>query len=315
MTLEIINFSVDIALLIYKLFRQYSKSKSERDLNNFLSQINVKFKDLTNNEDFAEIIFLHGIPPLLVKYQKEKKFKRKFQKFYDVFNDVQAKYHLESVIDDWNEKFKIIYQKYGLYNSYSFKQLNEYYKKEIEKIQEEIKSKKYIHWKAVKDIIMRRNFNLYFWYYTKPVENFSTKENYDKYRTLLKQIIMDELKLELNLDETLDFFINDLLEENIDEFIPFSHFENISLISSILNKKISSKDMLYKGFIDDSFYSILNEKYHQETISKDTLIIIEKGIKSYKKVFHPRKTVFLKNFLKDINDDLYSILDKSTDVS
>ncbi len=111
MALEIINFSVDIALLIYKLFRQYSKSKNEQDLNAFLSQINVKFKHLTNNESFAEVIFLHGIPPLLVKHQKERKFKRKFKKFYDVFNDVQDKYHLESVIDGWDEKFKIIYQK------------------------------------------------------------------------------------------------------------------------------------------------------------------------------------------------------------
>ncbi len=185
--------------------------------------------------------------------------------------------------------------------------MNEHYKKEIEKIQEEIKSKKDIRWKKVKDIIMRSNFNLYFWYYTKPIEDFSTKENYDKYRGLLKQNITEELNLELNIDETLDFFINDLLEETIDEFISFIHFENINLISSILNEKISSKDRLYKRFIDEDFYSALNKKYNQEISPIDTIGIIEGGIKNYKKKFHLRKRGFLKNFLKDIKDDLHSI--------
>ncbi len=310
MVQEIIIFSVDISLLIYRLFRQYTKSKKEQDLNTFLSQINNKFKDFTSNEDFAEAIFLHGIPPLLVKYQKENKFNRKFQKFYDVFNDVQDKYHLESVIDDWDEKFKIIYQKYGLYNSWPFKQLNEHHKKEIVKIQEEIKRKKDIRWKKVKDITMHSNFNLYFWYYTKPIENFSTKENYNKYMDLLKQNIMEELELELNIDDNLDFFINDLLEENINDFIPFIYFKDIDLISEILNERITSKNKLYKGFIDDDFYLVLNQKFHQEIRPKDTLGIIEKGIKSYIKIIHLRKKASLENFLKGIKDDLHLHLDR-----
>lgn len=310
MALEIISFSVDIAFLIYKLFRQYSKSKMEQDLNTFLSQINNKFKDVTNNENFAEAIFLHGIPPLLVRHQKENKFRRKFKKFYDMFNDVQDKYHLESVIDDWNQKFKIIYQKYGLYSSWSFNQLNKHYKNEIDKIQEEIKRKKDINWTIVKDIIMHSNFNLYFWYYTKPIKNFSTKENYNKYRNLLKQLITEKLKLELNIEDKLDFFINDLLEDNINDFIPFDHFKYIDLISEILNERISRKDLLYKGFIDDEFYLVLNEKFHQEIEPKDTLRIIENGIKRYRKTLHIRKKASLQNFLEGIKDDLQLRLDR-----
>ena len=209
------SFVIDICIKLWDAYSKYKENKEALDFFRFL----VKFSDL-NADKFVESTLINIVPTILDNEKKEEKVKREITKYCTSITKVIEEMKFGDVFPEFKEKKTCLLNKLREFENLSIEELNSSFATNIEKINNEVKSKDGKNLTEIRGEVLK-HMNSFTRRETPPI-SFSTPQDYQNFIDYTKQNFYGVTGTVVDRRDYYGNYVDSSVSMMISEYIPYT---------------------------------------------------------------------------------------------